>query len=159
MTKLREKLTAACVLVALAATPAHALSTKKETTINAPINTVWDKIKGWCTIKDWHPAIKDCSEAREGEALRRTLTLGDGGKIVERLTGENETSYSYIIETSPLPVTNYKSTLSVQAKGNEQTKVKWEGTFDAKGKPDKEVIDLITGIYDAGIKSITDMMK
>ena len=146
-------------MISLLASPALALSAKKETTIQAPLNKVWDKIGGWCAIKDWHPAVAACTETRKDNQLRRTLTLEGGGEIVELLTGEDERSYSYIIETSPLPVKNYKATLSVSAQGNEQTKIKWSGTFDANGKPDKDVVDLITGIYEAGLASITKMMK
>ena len=146
-------------MITLLASPALALSAKKETTIQAPLNKVWDKIGGWCAIKDWHPAVAACAETRKDNQLRRTLTLEGGGEIVELLTGEDERSYSYIIETSPLPVKNYKATLSVSPQGNDQTKIKWTGTFDADGKPDKEVIDLITGIYEAGLASITKIMK
>ena len=159
MIKAMVKTILGAFMLSLLASPALALSAKTETILQAPLNKVWDKIGGWCAIKDWHPAVKACQETRKDNQLRRTLTLEGGGEIVERLTGEDERSYSYIIETSPLPVKNYKATLSVSAQGNKQTKVKWSSTFDANGKPDKEAIDLITGIYEAGLTSITKMMK
>ena len=41
----------------------------------------------------------------------RTLTLKDGGKIKEKLTGTEDLGYTYEIVESPLPVKNYKSKL------------------------------------------------
>ena len=136
-------------------TPALAIDVKKEQIVNAPINQVWDKIGGWCAIKDWHPVITDCKEMRSGEQLRRVLTLDGGGEVNELLTGENETSYSYIIESGALPVENYKSTFSVTALDNDKTKITWQGNFTGgKGKTDQEAAEVMSGAYEAGLKAI-----
>ena len=50
---------------------------------------LWSTISEFCSIKDWHPAIADCKESKEGDATFRVLTLKDnGGTIKERLTGQ-----------------------------------------------------------------------
>ena len=59
--------------------------------------------------------VADCQETKEGDATFRTLTLKDGGKIKEKLLESDDTSYSYEIIESPLPVKNYKAKLSVEA--------------------------------------------
>lgn len=142
------------------ATPALAVDVKTEAVIEGPVGDVWSKIGGWCSIKEWHPAFVGCDEMRKGENLHRVLTLGDGAQIFEKLTGENENSYTYVIEKSPLPLENYKSTISVSAEGDDKTKVTWVSTFDAKGKPDAEVAAMIKGVYDAGLQALQkDMMK
>lgn len=157
MKKMLQKLTLSAFLVLLLGGVAQAIEVKKTMTVNAPMNDVWDKISAWCAIKDWHPAVVGCKETRKGEELRRTLTLDGGGEIVELLTGESERSYSYIIETSPLPVANYKSTISVVPDGEGKTTLTWVGNFDAKDKPDDEVKGIIAGIYDGGFASIGKM--
>ena len=58
--------------------------------------------------------MADCQETKEGDATFRTLTLKDGGKIKEKLLESDDTSYSYEIIESPLPVKNYKAKLSVE---------------------------------------------
>ncbi len=137
------------------ATPALAIEVKKEKIVNVPIIKVWDKIGGWCAIKDWHPVITDCKEIRNGEQIRRILTLDGGGEVKELLTGENENSYSYIIESGVLPVENYKSTLSVTALDNDKTKITWMGNFKGgKGKTDQEAAEVMSGAYEAGLKAI-----
>ena len=141
-------------LVSLA-TPALAIEVKKEQIVNVPITKVWDKIGGWCAIKDWHPVIADCKEERRGEQVRRTLFLDGGGEVYEVLTNEDENSYSYIIESGALPVENYKSTLSVTALDNDKTKITWQGNFTGgKGKTDQEAAEVMGGAYEAGLKAV-----
>ena len=76
---------------------------------------VWSTISEFCSIKDWHPAIADCKESKEGGATFRVLTLKDnGGTIKEKLDGSDDTSYSYEIVESPLPVKNYSAKFWVE---------------------------------------------
>ena len=67
-------------------------------------------------------------------------------------------SYSYTIETSPLPVANYKSTLKVVPKDKGST-IEWSGNFDAKGAPDADAVKVITGIYEAGVGALVAKAK
>lgn len=145
----------------LMAPQAMALEVTRNVTVNAPVEDVWEKIGGWCAIAAWHPAIEKCAEQRDDENLRRLLTLGDGGEILERLIGENETSYSYVIEKSPLPFKNYEATISVEPdeKDSEKTVIYWTSNFDADGKPDKEVVELVQGIYEGGLNNISKMLE
>lgn len=150
--KIVSLITAGLVCVA---TPALAIEVKKEQVVDAPLNKVWDKIGGWCAIKDWHPVIADCKEERRGDQVRRTLFLDGGGEVHEVLTNENETSYSYIIESGALPVENYKSSLSVTALDNDKTKITWKGSFTGgKGKTDQEAAEVMGGAYEAGLKAV-----
>jgi hypothetical protein len=114
---------------------------------------LWKKIGGFCSIKDWHPAIAKCEKSKEGGATYRTLTTKDGGKIKEKLLKKTDSSYTYEIVESPLPVQNYKATISVAADGD-QTKVEWKGMFDAKGASDEDAKKVIGGIYKAGLDNL-----
>ena len=148
------------LLTVMSAGPALALEVTRNVTIDKPVEVVWEKIGGWCAIAEWHPAIVKCNEQRDDENLRRLLTLDGGGEIIERLIGENEVSYSYAIEKSPLPFKNYEATISVEPdeKDDEKTLVIWTSSFDADGKPDKEVEDIVAGIYEGGLSNIAKMM-
>ena len=114
---------------------------------------VWRKIGEFCAIQEWHPAVSKCEETEEGGATYRTLTLGDGGTIRERLVDKTDTSYTYEIIESPLPVQNYQSTFGVSAEG-EGTRVDWKGAFDAKDASDADAQAVISGIYQAGLDQI-----
>ena len=148
------KLMAACaVSAASAAGPAFALDVRQTTEVTAAPAAVWAKIGEWCAIKDWHPAIASCESGKKGF---RTLTLKDGGgKIVEKLTKTGKFSYSYDIVESPLPVRNYKATITAKPDSLGSTDVVWVATFDAaKGKTDAEATNAINGIFESGLKSI-----
>lgn len=111
----------------------------------------------FCAIKSWHPAVADCVETKEDDVVFRTLTLKDGGKIKEKLTETGDTSYSYEIVESPLPVKNYKATLRVGEDDEEgRIEIVWQATFDAEGATDEEAKKKITGILNAGVGGIKD---
>jgi Polyketide cyclase / dehydrase and lipid transport len=143
----------ALVTLALSAGPAMALEVESAATVPGKPGQLWKKIGSFCSIKDWHPAIAKCEKNKEGGATYRTLTTKDGGKIKEKLLKKTDSSYTYEIVESPLPVQNYKATISVAADGD-QTKVEWKGTFDAKGASDEEAKKVIDGIYKAGLDNL-----
>jgi mxaD protein len=91
----------------------------------------------------------------------RTLTLGNGAKIEEKLTAYSgvKHSYSYALITGPLPVKNYVSTLALSPAGEGKTLVKWSATFDAEGASDDEAKKAIGGIYDSGLDRIGNTLK
>ncbi len=90
----------------------------------------------------------------------RLLSLKGGGAIKEEQLSRDDKvmSYTYTILESPLPVSDYKSTLSVAPDG-QGSKVTWTGNFNAKGAPDTVAKDAIQGIYDSGLKAIADKSK
>ena len=150
------KFWAACAVAAsFAAGPAFALDVRQSTEVAAAPAAVWAKIGEWCAIKDWHPAIAACESGKKGF---RTLTLKDGGgKIIEKLTKTGKYSYSYDIVESPLPVRNYKATITAKPDSLGTTDVVWAATFDAaKGKTDADATTAIKGIFESGLKSIKE---
>lgn len=149
------------ICVSAAATTAWAasgLSVRQVTKVPGSTKDVWTKVGGFCAIKDWHPALSGCQEAKEGEATFRTLTLKDGAQIKEKLTGTSESGYTYQIIESPLPVKDYFASFSARADADEpgKTVVVWSASFAANGKPDSEARSTIEGIFKDGLQAIAD---
>ena len=140
-------------VLACFSTSAFAIDVKKEATMGTDVASTWKKIGGWCDIANWHPAVAKCKEYKKGDDVYRDLTLGDGAVIVERLANKTDSSYTYEILSGPLPVKNYKSTLSATADGK-KTKVTWTGNFDAKDASDKKAEDTMAGVYQGGLDSM-----
>lgn len=157
---MKNMLLAGLVVSAVAATPALALDVTKSATIAAPPEKVWKTIGEFCGIGDWHPAVEKCALADKDGKKHRTLSLKGGGTILEEQTARDDAKmdYSYIILESPLPVSDYKSTIAV-AKDGSGSKVTWTGSFKAKGAEDAKAQEVIGGIYDAGLKGISDKAK
>jgi len=146
-------------LIALAATSgsAYALDVNKKIAAPAQVLTVWSTISEFCSIKDWHPAVADCKESKEGGDTVRVITLKDnGGSLKEKLTGSDDTSYSYEIIESPLPVKDYSAKLWVEPDERDpgRTVIHWDATFDANGKSDDEAKKIVGDIFMAGLKNI-----
>jgi len=149
---------AAAVLM-LGASPALALTVERHIEAPGLPPAVWEFAGGFCAIKDWLPLVADCQETKEGDVTFRTLTLKDGGKIKEKLLESDDTSYSYEIVESPLPVKNYKAKLSVEDGNHEnRTMVEWSADFEANGASDDEATKKIKDIFDGGLKGIKHKM-
>jgi mxaD protein len=145
-------------LVPITAFSAGTLTVEREAVINAPPQKVWKMIGEFNHLDVWHPAVASSTLAGSGTNPGdvRTLTLGDGATITEKLVAIDNSSYTYSIETSPLPVDHYVSTLSVKADDGGGSIVKWSSSFDAKGAPDDTAKEVIAGIYDAGLGRLSN---
>ena len=135
-----------------------ALGVTREVEVDAPPATVWKLIGNFNHLDVWHPAV--ASSTQKGQV--RTLVLaGGGGSIVEKQTAhsDNDMNYSYVIQSGPLPVQNYQSTLSVKPAGAGKSTVAWTGRFDAKGAPDDKAKEAIQGVYDAGLARVVANFK
>ena len=139
---------------------ATAAEVTREVEIDASPAKVWQTISSFCSIAEWHPVIAKCDEEKVKDTQRRRLTTKDGGVLVERLLSHDNKRrrYSYSIIESPLPVSNYHSTLSV-ADDHGKAKVVWQGNFDPKGASEEEATKVIAGIYEAGLNGIRDKVK
>ena len=132
---------------------ASAASVDKSIDVKADAAKVWAMIGPFCAIKDWHPAIGQCTES----AGVRTLTTKDGkAQFIEKKTAADDKAmmYSYAIEKSPLPITGYESTIKVLPKGDGVSTVEWSSTYTPNTGKEKDADTAIAGIYQAGLDNI-----
>jgi carbon monoxide dehydrogenase subunit G len=154
----------AIALVATSGLAANVLSVKEKVELSAPPDKVWELIKDFDGWQNWHPAVAS-TEITSGKGNAhgtvRVLTLKDGGKITERLEHYQPKNflYTYRIMDSPLPVTDYLSTIQVKAaKGG--SVVNWSSHFKAKeGTEDAEAIKTMRGVYRAGLDNLKAKFK
>jgi Polyketide cyclase / dehydrase and lipid transport len=121
----------------------------------ASAEEVWRLIGGYDALSEWHPAVE--RSALEDAGRVRRLSLRGGGALLERLHAfsEREHSYAYSIEEGPLPVANYRSTLSVRDRGGKRgCEVFWSGDFAPAGATESEAVAVIRGIYRAGLDTL-----
>jgi hypothetical protein len=147
------------VAALVGATPALAVDAAQSgMAASAGVDKVWAAVGDFCGIGAWHPALAGCELSEKDGAKIRTLTLKDnGGTIVEKLVDWSDSGHSYtyeILEPGPLPVANYKSTISVSDDGKGGSVIGWVGSFDAAGASDADAKAAIEGVYKGGIDGL-----
>jgi hypothetical protein len=128
------------------------------TKLPASAKAAWDLIGGFNGLPDWHPVVEKSELEGDGGSIRRLSLLG-GGTIVEKLEkhDDGDRTYSYTIEEGPLPVSNYRSTISV-SEGEGDCTVEWSSEFDAAvGVGENDAIEAIQGVYQAGLDNLKKM--
>ena len=166
---LRRTLLAMGLAVAVAGAQAHGPTRQKvveKVTIDAPAAAVWDKVKAFDGLHQWHPAAASTT-ATQGNTVGsvRTIKLKDGGEIVETLEGYSEEQRRYTYRAKDggaLPVSNYTSTLQVSPEGDNKTVVEWRGAFyrafpgndPPADKNDETALKAVTEVYQAGLANL-----
>lgn len=147
---------AICALAILSVSPASAANLSQSIEVNAAPSAVWAAIGSFCAIKDWLPPVGACIEDGKTPPTRILVTKDSKAAFVETQTARSdaEHTYSYAFISSPLPVTNYKSTIKVTDKGNGSSTVHWSGSYTPDQGKEKAASEALNGVYEAGLASI-----
>jgi hypothetical protein len=131
--------------------------------IDAPIEQVWNRIRDFNGLPDWHPGIAksnvEAGQSSDQVGCVRVLTLQNGAVIRERLLEMSDLGhhYSYSILESPLPVDGYRATLRLRriTDGN-RTFAEWSGSFDANpAEKEAEMEDFLSNaVYQGGFDAL-----
>ncbi len=122
----------------------------RSVTLNAAPGDVWALIGGFQSLPDWHPAVETSTREDIGGVEHRRLGLAGGGEILEKNLGGDTMSVGYEIIESPLPVADYKATISVADVGGKAVVV-WASTFEGTAEG---AADIVAGIYPAGLDAL-----
>ena len=140
------------------------LSVTEEVYLAAAPSKTWEKIKDFNRWQDWHPAFASTAITKgEGntKGTVRVLTTKDGAKFTEELVSHSTASrsYQYRIIESPLPITDYVSTLQIKQNRAGSTVV-WSSNFKVKdGVSEEEMKKTISGVYRAGLNNLVSVLK
>ena len=106
----------------------------EEIEINATPDKVWSVIGDFCSIKDWHPTVTDCSSDKGNEPDSvRVITLDDGEQITEILARHEPDKFMiqhYMEagqELKAYPITTHGLTITISDNGEGGSTVKWKG--------------------------------
>lgn len=174
MKKLAFAFLSACALASMSVTAAERsmLVVTEMIEIAAKPEAVWNMVKRFDGLKDWHPAFSDTPiiSGKDGKvgAIRR-LTVKDGPSFTEELLALNEPSksFTYNVIESPLPILDYLSSFGVKANAAGGTTVIWVGQFRRKnpadappeGESDAAAVAFITGAYQGGLANLKKIME
>lgn len=139
----------------------HTLKVRKTVEVSADAAKTWKAVKDFGGLHTWHPAVEKTDIKSGGDnkvGTVRVLTLKGGGTITETLTAHSDKkrSLSYRIDDSPLPVTDYQSTLTVKPSDSAgKATVIWRATFKAKqGSKKADAQKTMDGVFAAGLDNL-----
>lgn len=126
------------------------LSVEKTVILNATADEVWRFAGGWTSLDNIVPeAIASILSNGNEVGSFRKVNLKGGGIVEEIMINKGETRYTYIITKSPLPVSNYRSTLEVKDLGNGKSEFTWRSVFFADGVSNAKATNIIAGLYES----------
>jgi Polyketide cyclase / dehydrase and lipid transport len=125
----------------------------EEQQTDVPPDELWGRIGGFLTFDRWHPAIGEVVSKEGGRVRDLHLAEGDG-VVTETLLDEGERFYAYSIDESPLPVAaDYRARIWVEERDGGST-VLWEADFTPEGASEEEAVEVIRGIFRAGLDTL-----
>ncbi len=160
-------------VLAVAHGPARVLLVE-QIEINAAPNKVWSVISDYCSIKDWHPSVIDCTadKGNEPDSLR-VITLDNGEQIREILAKHRQEDFMlqhYMTEGQQLktyPVTTHSLTMTVADNDQGGATLKWKGAFYRSYQgptppyelSDEYATEKLTVFYKAGMENIKKLSE
>ena len=135
--------------------------------VGAPTERVWDRIRDFNGLPNWHPAIADSriegNQPADKVGCIRNLHRRDGGLIRERLLALSDYDYSctYSILESPMGVSSYIATIRlVPVTDGNRTFCEWTAEFDCAPDRAKELHDFIAqGVFQAGFAALNRQLS
>ena len=154
--------------VSLPAAAQGVLNSHESIEIKASIWKVWDAVKDFDGLNNWHPMFSG-DEIKSGGnnevGTVRTMTVKDGPSFDEELLSFDvlDKKFSYrVIDPVPLPISEYVSTFQVTEGRRGYTLILWNSAFrnnsDGKMK-DEEVIAFINNAYRVGLENLKTMLE
>lgn len=168
---MKKIISAVLVVLCAASLPAAAqgvLNSHESIEIKASIWKVWDAVKDFDGLNNWHPmfssdVIKSGGTNEVGTV--RTMTVKDGPSFDEELLSFDalDKKFSYrLIDPVPLPVSNYVATFQVVEGRRGYTLIQWNSAYrnssDGKMK-DEEVIGFIDNAFRVGLENLKTMLE
>ena len=147
-----------------------ALAADKTVSVVEAVDIAASPSRTWATIQDfrgwqaWHPAFASTEIIRgpgNAKGTVRVLAARDGAKFTEELLSHEDVSHvvQYRIFQSPLPITNYVSSIKVQST-YDGSHVVWSSTFQVDaGAREEDIKKAVAGVYRAGLDNLVAVIR
>ncbi|MGV9866211.1 SRPBCC family protein [Rhodococcus koreensis] len=132
------------------------ISIQKQFPVGA--DTIWARVGDPGTVAEWIPSV---ATARMEQGIRH-IVFADGQPARERIAehSDSERRYTYEYIDGPLPLTHYRSTISVLGTSAESCTVEWAATFAAdSAEVESELATAIESIYRAALDELAILVS
>ncbi|MEN0138918.1 MAG: SRPBCC family protein [Rhodococcus sp. (in: high G+C Gram-positive bacteria)] len=132
------------------------ISIQKQFPVDA--QTVWARVGDPGAIAEWIPSVASTRMERE----IRHLVFADGRPARERIVehSDSERRYTYEYLDGPLPLKQYRSTISVRDATSGACTVEWTATFSADSEAvESELSSAIESIYREALDELSTLVS
>jgi len=163
---------AAAIVVAVFAMPAQAdimyddvITIHESVTVNESPVAIWTKFGTYCAIPSWVPPIKSCVyEEGQGQlGTVRRLDIDGIGEVVELMSVQGQTLYTYEMTEGFLAGAKYRSTIwAVPGTSAGTAEVHWKTTINRSAFPDDGGVGIATtlsGLYQASLGNLKSLAE
>ncbi|MFJ3307457.1 SRPBCC family protein [Streptomyces sp. NPDC086549] len=121
---------------------------------DAPAAKVWDLIGDFYAVEKWMPGV--AGVLKDDDQQTRTITMHDGGRLVERLLEEGPLFHHYRFnDPGPVPVRDFTARISVTALDADRSEIGWAARFEpAPGVTEEDAMTALVGFYQACLDRI-----
>lgn len=119
---------------------------------------LWHAIGSFQGVGEWHPMLAEVAGDGEQPGAIRTAVGEDGSEQVERLQEVDpaDRRYRYTMESSAMPVRDYRAELEVQANGDAASSVRWTADFETTAADRDDTVRMVRGFLAAGVRSLQE---
>ncbi|HKU95513.1 MAG TPA: SRPBCC family protein [Vineibacter sp.] len=119
-------------------------------------HNAWRDIGSFGAVGHWHPMLAEVEAQGDRPGARRRVITTQGARQVERLSAFDPEGfrYTYTIEKSALPVSNYRAELRVDEAGRDRSRLTWSAAFDATANA-PETTEAVRQFLRAGLDNLT----
>lgn len=121
---------------------------------DAPAAKVWDLIGDFYAVERWMPGV--AGVLRNDDQQTRTITLHDGGRLVEELVEEGPFFHHYRFDDpGPVPVRGFTARLTVTAVGADHSEIHWAARFEPTPEvTEEDAKSALVGFYKSCLDKI-----
>lgn len=135
------------------------MSASRNVSLSAEFNiaakSLWEVVSDFAHIDRW-AALKVLAVSSTGIGCERTVEMGSGAQVTERLISLDDASMTLVyaaVEPNPFPLHDYRSTMRVEPRGPQHCRLHWRGDFTVPDGADPLRSErLLQKIYEGGIE-------
>jgi hypothetical protein len=129
--------------------------------IPAPLNEVWQKIRRFNALPEWHPSVENSvienGESEDRIGCVRRFTQQGGTVLREQLCAldDIEHSLAYKIIEAPLPLENYLAVMRLFPITHiNHTFAAWSASFTCEKSDEQSLVQSLEDVFQAGFSAL-----
>lgn len=117
--------------------------------ISAKVDRVWACLRDFGDLRAWAPGDPEVTLEGSGVGAVRSVSMGGGMVVRERLTAFDEAghSFGYEIAEGPMPFRDYAAKVALTSRAGDRTAIEWSSTFEPQGMSETDTIAMVEQLY------------